>query len=120
MPDTFGEFLSCTGCGNVWLLTAGSSCDIVFSVAKLLLWMSPLKKAIYHGDTEITEDITNPNESLLCVGINSVFVFFVSLWWKRTFFSRVTSALNGKSRGIAPALCTKEEKSLSKWHGAIS
>ena len=29
------------------------------------------------------------------------------------------SALNGKSRGIAPALCTKEEKSLSKWHGAI-
>ena len=33
---------------------------------------------------------------------------------------KTISALNGKSRGIAPALCTKEEKSLSKWHGAIS
>ena len=30
------------------------------------------------------------------------------------------SALNGKSRGFAPALCTKEEKSYFKWHGAIS
>ena len=42
--------------------------------------MSPLKKAIYHGDTEITEDITFPKESSLYVGINSVFVFFVPLW----------------------------------------
>jgi len=29
------------------------------------------------------------------------------------------SALNGKSRGITPALCTKEEKSYSKWHGLL-
>ena len=40
-------------------------------------FMSPLKEAICHGDTEVTEDMMFLEESFLCVGIN---VAFVSLW----------------------------------------
>ena len=41
--------------------------------------MSPLKKAICDRVTEMTEDITYPKESTIYVGIDSAFVFFVSL-----------------------------------------
>jgi len=42
--------------------------------------MTPLQKGLFHrGDAEITEDLTYPKESPLCVSINSAFVSFVPL-----------------------------------------
>ena len=47
------------------------------------------------------------------------FIFVFARIYQDEGSDSLNCALKGKSRGVTPALCTKEEKSYFKWHGLL-